>query len=1304
MKTKSVLSIVALAALGVVAVPQAAVGGESARLLAKIGFEEVSGSFSDDADSGLSAALTPSARWATGSFGGALATGGRFAGAHVTGLSKALDGAEAFSLFLRFRKDGDGTGKYPCLLSTPGWGDGGMLLFSDGKSLALRLRAGTKGPEGSWLIFGRLPERKWHSVAVVFQRPTVTVYADGKRVGGGKWDHPFRLGGTVLLGGWYDSSFGGFIDDFRVWKGAVGAEAIAELAGDSRYDELEGYQDDGTGGARKTEIVGQVGQTAATLAGDMATLTFDTLGRVVSLKEKASGRELVTNAVPFVSVTTADGTSHSVRRMKDLGKGRLLWSFAGKMGEVELSVEPFAGGWTFKVERCTVQDVACLSFCRVNPVCRRWNGGFANACSDERSAVCVRSYDVKGVPRLNGAMRVDVEAPFPAVGRRAGLAAGPREGFREQLKAMTVAAGVPRSDCGGAWSMGSEVARWSYVFVSLHSDNVDYWIDFVKRSGFANIHISSDWTSCLGHCPINRRNFPEGLDGMKAAVAKIHDAGLHAGMHTLTACINPNDPWIRPVCREELVADATYTLAAPLDEKATEMLVNEMPIKKHALVFTYSSNGNVFRIGNELIQYTGIRRDKAPYAFTGLKRGAFGTKKGGVYPAGTKADYLHQRYIAFYPKPDSALADELADGLANVYNTCDLEEFYFDGSEGMGTRYGIDVLRHKIFSRLKSNRGHSPSTEASCGGANNWWFQTRMATTDHGVYGVKRFHDWHVRWAIDEGRQANFLEPQMGWWQPRVDVPRARGHMLDEMEYFAGKNAGHDAAMSIQGVGARPLPIGVRRQLTLLGWYEYPRLARAFDAEAKARLAKPGSEARLRQNGKGVWELTGSEEFAHRAGLPWERAWTVESATARKAALRVEALYAAGAEKDAVPLLNADDFKEIATRAASGVKVALATDVTGSHGTAFRLSATNAGAPQNGSWAEAKRKFAFPGLDLGGNRLAFGCWVKGDGSGALLNLQLATTPEFHHCYSDHHVRLDFTGWRHVTFMARERDSADYHRYRWPYNGTYSIYRNFLDPRHIASFTAYLNDVPKGGTATVEIAEVKAMPAVAVALENVAVTVSGKTFTVPFKMTSGDYAELDGGFWTHFSAMGTALARQTAEEQPQLAEGRNDVAFAGGEGMRAQVTLFALDEARPAFVEELTADMRKTMRYEGMMPFEYAPAKGLLAPETIPIRPGEEAGLSVDVYGPAENPTFTFPGFLGMFKTVCTFPVAIGADERLVCRDGVNWKVEKAKDGSPVREGKLEEPLPTLGKTAPFEFTAKVPEDAACMVDILKVYR
>ena len=1272
----------------------AAAGAEP---VAAFAFEEGTGAYAEDSVCGLTAELTPSAKWAKGAFGGALATGAAGAAAMVRGL-ESIEGADACTVFLRFRKEGPGSGKYPNLMTSVGWGaQGGMMFFcEDGQSVRLRLRAGGQGPEGGWPVFKRMPEGKWSSAAFVFKRPQITVYADGKEVAHGRWDHPFAVGGSVKLGGWNSDSFGGFIGDFRVWKGALGADEIASMAADSRYDEIEGYQDDGTGGIQKTEVVGQGGTKYATVDGDAATLTFDTLGCVMSLKEKATGRELVTNVTAFVSAKVG-ACDMVARRIERRGADRFAFLF-GKAGEVELSVAPFKGGWTFAVEKCTLKDVRQLSFCNIKPACRKWRGDFANAWSDGQSAVCVRSGDIKGCPRAGGSLRVEVDAEFGFVGRRALLAAGPRNGFREQLKAMTVAAGVPRSDAGGAWAAGSEVSRWSYVFASIRNGDVESWIDFVKRAGFANLHFNSSWTDCLGHNPVNKAAFPGGLEEMKACAAKVHAAGLHAGMHTLTACIHPRDSWITPVCREDLVADATYTLAAPLDEKATEMLVEERPIDRHVNVFTYSSNGNVMRIGGELIQYGDIRRDGAPYAFTGIRRGAFGTKRGGTYPKGTKVDYLHQRYIAFYPKPDSKLADELADRLAEVYNTCNLDEFYFDGSEGMGTRYGIDAMRHKIYSRLKANNGHSPSIEASCQGANNWWFQTRMATVDHATYGVKRFHDWHITWAIDSGRNANFLEPQMGWWQPRTDVPQARGHMLDEMEYFAGKNAGHDAAMSIQGVSPRQGVTGVRRQLTVLGWYEWPRLARAFTAEAQTYLARPRTEARLRQNEKGVWELTDVEEFVHRAGAPWARKWTVTSAEGegpRTAALRVEALYAAGGEND-VTLLKAEDFKDMKAAAAGGMTVAFDGAVQTEHGQTFRLTATNGSAAQKGAWARAVKTYGFNGVDLGKGRIAFGAWVKGDGSGALLNLQFTTPSAFHHGTSDHYMRLDFTGWRYVTVLLRERDARMFSDYVWPYGGYSTIYRTMVNPQHLGTFSAYLNDIPKGG-------EVHALTMVSNTLEGASVAVNGERFAVPFRMNAGEYAELDDGCWTHYSAKGDALARVAAEKAPTLKGGDNALAFDCGGNGRAEVTLFALGRTRNAFVDDLTSAMKATMRYEGMMPFEYAPDKGLVPPKCIPVRPGETANLTLDVYGPATNPTLMFKRFFGLKKTACAFDAEIGAGERLICRDGQKWRIETLKDGKTVKEGELATPLPTLDDTTDFEFSADLKDGTPCVVDILKEY-
>lgn len=106
----------------------------------------------------------------------------------------------------------------------------------------------------------------------------------------------------------------------------------------------------------------------------------------------------------------------------------------------------------------------------------------------------------------------------------------------------------------------------------------------------------------------------------------------------------------------------------------------------------------------------------------------------------------------------------------------------------------------------------------------------------------------------------------MSWWAPHGPSAQARGHFLDEMEYFAAKNLGLDSAMSIQGVNVsqQPLSFHIEKQFTVLGWHEQLRLARYFDTGTIARVAVPGDEFRLRQDLCGAWQFTPVKMSAHR--------------------------------------------------------------------------------------------------------------------------------------------------------------------------------------------------------------------------------------------------------------------------------------------------------------------------------------------------------------------------------------------------------------------------------------------------------
>ena len=97
---------------------------------ARFGFDEAQGVCAADSVRGTCAALVGGARWAQGSFGTALATGTPRAAAEVDAVP-GIDGGDAATLFLRFRREGRGSGKYPSLLTSDAWsGVGGMLFWT----------------------------------------------------------------------------------------------------------------------------------------------------------------------------------------------------------------------------------------------------------------------------------------------------------------------------------------------------------------------------------------------------------------------------------------------------------------------------------------------------------------------------------------------------------------------------------------------------------------------------------------------------------------------------------------------------------------------------------------------------------------------------------------------------------------------------------------------------------------------------------------------------------------------------------------------------------------------------------------------------------------------------------------------------------------------------------------------------------------------------------------------------------------------------------------------------------------------
>ena len=1032
-------------------------------------------------------------------------------------------------------------------------------------------------------------------------------------------------------------------------------------------------------------------------------------GRLKSLVEKATGRELLRWFSKFATVVTADGAEHAVDRVEALSKERIRLTFERTDGAAEISVRCEPWGFVFTAEGLTVPQPKEFWFFCVYPVCRKWNGAMMNAMSDEKSAIVLRAYELTTEMRNRGNTVLEAVAEVcahrDALPARAALVAAPRTRILDLMKAVTRDAGAIETPCGGAWSLSSPVNRDSYLIAHVTRESVEDWISLAKRGGFSVISFY-DWWQTLGHYRTNAKSFPRGDADLKVSIDLIHAAGLKCGMHTLTACIDFNDAWTRPVCHGDMLVLANYTLARPFMDGDTELFVNEKPSPKHDFVNSFLSNGNNLRIGEELFTYTGLRGDAAPYAFTGVRRAAHGTRSAGTVPVGARVEYLFQHFFSFFPEPSSPFMDEMAALLAKRYSDFGFDFVYHDGAEPM-SRYNVDLTRRKFTAAM--DRSSRPlQVEASIGGAHNWWFHSRLGAWDHPRWAAKRFHDVHLAHCREEVVNANMLAAQAGWWSPRRADDACRGHFTDEAEYFASQNAGNGFAMSVDGVSVAngPLSFSVERQMTIIGRYERFRRAQAFTDEAVRRLAEPRAEFRLAQNlASGAWELAPTAVGVHRAHTPDFRNWDFTLPEARRGGVRVEALYAAEPDGGGI-LVGPDDAGAFAYSSADGVKIAATAATDAGRGRVLRLRAENANASRRGSWAVAGLKYAHPFRDVTGgaaSRRAFGFWVKGDGSGAVLALRLVS-PRIHNGgMSPHFVRLDFTGWRRVTAFLRERDADAYGDFAWPgYYPTYLVHRDLVFPNRLERIEFAFNDVPASGAAEVLVSPVEVLSEKKMSVAGGAVIINGTEHRLPFALESGEYAELEGGIWTRFSEGGEPQAAVRTAEDVLISAGTNRCSFAGDEAARVEVTLMARGRAFPALrpVDGLPAETRAAMTYEALDPVLYAPKDGLDRPFQLATRPGESAALEFEIAGPVDSPRFDLRSRHADSLSFA-LPVKLAAGERLIVRNGRDWRV--VRDFKTVRSGRLEQAIPTISGAYGVRVTSMDPASARARIEIVKRY-
>jgi len=436
-------------------------------------------------------------------------------------------------------------------------------------------------------------------------------------------------------------------------------------------------------------------------------------------------------------------------------------------------------------------------------------------------------------------------------GAKFSLVATPFADFRSAIMEAECASGLLCPKRGTPWGRDSASVRKSYLFaLDVSEANIDKLINYAKLSGFGTIlFLKDNWLKTHGHYQINTDNFPHGLDGVKAAVAKIHAAGLEAGAHVYPS-ISPNDAYITPKPDDRLATVPAPPLAEALDEKTTTLTLTAVPKLPPNGPSSKAFPGSYLRIGDEIIRCE-QSEPGTPFRYTRCIRGALGTQAT-AHPAGSTVGGLLALWGFFLVDPDSTLADELTQNFADVFNYADFDMVYFDGSDSIHDAYidrwyYLNRIHLGYYQKFKKNVLYQTSTGT---GTNLLWHIVPRSASADGQGDIKAYLD--QRWPSILRMEANFTRPDIGWyyWSKAVRP--------DQFEYVAAKAMGVGGSISVSlktSQAALESQAQSRQVMDTLHKWEQCRRADPFSPAVKAKLREPQKDFKLFSDAKGGWQL-----------------------------------------------------------------------------------------------------------------------------------------------------------------------------------------------------------------------------------------------------------------------------------------------------------------------------------------------------------------------------------------------------------------------------------------------------------------
>ncbi len=792
---------------------------------------------------------------------------------------------------------------------------------------------------------------------------------------------------------------------------------------------------------------------------------------------------------------------------------------------------------------------------------------------------------VPALPGMGDRLLAKCTARFGLVGAKVGIIAAPVGKMRSIMKDVVYAAreDVPYSPYGGPWAMDHPFNRGSYIVdcTQMRDDTVDKWIQICSDTGIKQLDFSN-WNFLNGEYEVNREFIPGGKEELARIVKRLHRAGIRCGLHTYSFLVARNSQrYVTPNPDPRLLKGAQFSLAAALNETATDVLLEPGPST------TSLGAGVIVQIDNELITIGDLTK-APPYTLTGCTRGSLGTKPAPHHAAATVAE-LRQVFGVFIPDVQTTLFKEIAANLARTCNEYGFDMMYLDAVDSYSQLdgpengwYWATLFVNEIVKQLKQ----PVILEGSTLWHGLWFARSRMGAWDVPIRAEKECYDAHF---VDNlYYEETFLPTHLGWcdvhpWNP-VQPERT---FIDDIEYLLCKGMAADCGMSMQAY-LNPENYmkseNAQRIGKLIGTYEKLRAKHYFPESIRRKLAISGADYTLAQD-RGKWFFRPLSYAKHKVSGNDRStyAWDIDNSyEAQPTRIRIEALMSIDPYDSPDGKLFTDYTNGTFDKPAQVQGMASSSFTIGSFpelGRSESLARFKATSNDPMAWTMYKAVLVYT-MDCSVKGL--GVWVYGDGQGEILNLQNTSAPSYSSGYSDHYVKVDFSGWRYVELV--EPETREISRYDWPMVSRKSDWAYTekgpapTSPRLPPSATAYTfyvmsgainmvsscgiwyNNLPIGKEVTTYLSPIRALPLRHAKLRDPVVAIGGSTITFPVSLESGQYLEYHSvSDCRVYDADGKTIASVMPLGEPPVARaGSNEVTFncTSGDGPmpRANVTI------------------------------------------------------------------------------------------------------------------------------------------------------